>query len=373
MRNPAIESRITNIDVIRGVAVLAIPIMNVVSFGLPPAAYYNLSAGGSVSALDWLVGIAGEVFIDQKAMGLFSMLFGAGIVLFADRVAAKGGSAIGLSLWRNLILFGFGVLHSLLWIGDVLVVYALCAPFLIACRRADPKILLATGIALTLSPVLIASYAHSLRLPVDALGTFWLTSGAEMSDAVLAYVLGDAFLRAAGMMLVGVALYRFGIIQGGSSDAVYRRFVWIGLGLGLPLAAVGTAIQVWSEFSPELALLSEIPNTVATLPATLGYLGCITLWCRSLSRATSWRFEAVGRMALTNYVSQTIIGLLILDAWLGQSLNRSGLLLFVIALAVLQVIWSERWLAGHRYGPLEWLWRSATYRRWQANGLAAVA
>ena len=373
MRNPAIDNRITNIDVIRGVAVLAIPIMNVVSYGLPPAAYYNLSAGGSLTAVDWLIGIAGEIFIDQKAMGLFSMLFGAGIVFFADRVAAKGGSAIGLSLWRNVVLFGFGVLHSLLWIGDVLVVYALCAPFLIACRRANPGLLLATGVVLTVSPVLLAGYAHSLQLPVDALGEFWLTYGSEMSAAVLVYVLGDAFLRAAGMMLVGVALYRYGIVQGGRSDAVYRRLALYGLGLGLPLAACGTAIQLWSEFSAELALLSEIPNTLATLPATLGYLGCITLWCRKISRTTSWRFEAVGRMALTNYISQTIIGLLVLDALFGNSLDRSGLALFVLLLAAAQIIWSNRWLARHRYGPLEWLWRSATYRRWQANALGAIA
>ena len=373
MRNPTIDGRITNLDVIRGLAVLAIPVMNVVSYGLPPAAYYNLTAGGSVTALDWLIGVVGEIFIDQKAMGLFSMLFGASIVLFADRVAAKGGSAIGLSLWRNLILFGFGVLHSVLWVGDVLVVYALCAPFLIACRRANPRILLATGISLTLSPVFLAIYAHLLQLPVDALGSFWLASGPEMSAAIFTYVLGDAFLRAAGLMLVGVALYRFGIVQGAAPDAVYRRFAWLGLGLGLPTAACGTAIQAWYDFSPELALLSEIPNTVATLPVTLGYLGCITLWCRKLDRTKSWHFEAVGRMALSNYVSQTVIGLLVLDAWLGKSLNRSGLALFVLLLAVLQVVWSSQWLARHRFGPLEWLWRSLTYRRWQANALGAIA
>ena len=96
--------RNTYLDLIRGVAVLGILVMNVVSFGLGPGPYFNLSAGGSKTWLDWVIGAFGEVFVDQKFMGLFSLLFGAGIALFCDRASAKTERPTRLSLWRNLLL-----------------------------------------------------------------------------------------------------------------------------------------------------------------------------------------------------------------------------------------------------------------------------
>ena len=120
----AAANRITSLDVVRGVAVLGILTMNVVSFALPDAAYFNIDASSPQSTLDWIVGAAGEIFADQKFMGMFSMLFGAGIVLFADRAASKTSHPVWLSLWRNCLLLLIGIAHSLLWPGDVLTVYA---------------------------------------------------------------------------------------------------------------------------------------------------------------------------------------------------------------------------------------------------------
>jgi uncharacterized protein len=122
------RARITNLDTVRGVAVLGILTMNVVSFGLVATApYFNLSAGGSETWVDWLIGGGGEILADQKFMGLFSMLFGAGIVLFADRAEAKGRRPALFSLWRNFLLLLIGIAHTLIWDGDILVIYALCA------------------------------------------------------------------------------------------------------------------------------------------------------------------------------------------------------------------------------------------------------
>ena len=126
------SARITSLDLVRGVAVLGILLMNAVSFRFETAPYLNLSAGGSETWLDWAVGIFGEVFVDQKFMGLFSLLFGAGMVLFIDRASEKGRRAVLLNLWRNALLFLIGILHFALWDGDVLTVYALSALFLIA-------------------------------------------------------------------------------------------------------------------------------------------------------------------------------------------------------------------------------------------------
>ena len=103
------SARITSLDLIRGVAVLGILLMNAVNFKFGGGPYANLSAGGSETWLDWTVGIFGEIFVDQKFMGLFSLLFGAGMILFIDRASGKGRRAVALNLWRNGLLLLIGI------------------------------------------------------------------------------------------------------------------------------------------------------------------------------------------------------------------------------------------------------------------------
>ncbi|MCP4303302.1 MAG: hypothetical protein GY788_00155, partial [bacterium] len=213
------KSRNTNLDLIRGVAVMGILVMNAVSFGLSEAAYDDIGADGMKISLDWVVGVFGEVFVDQKFMGLFSALFGAGIVLFADRAKAKGRRAVLLSLWRNLLLLLIGFLHSLIWAGDILVVYALAAPILILLRRLKPRTLYVIGVlTVMLSPV----------------AAVWAQSNDKIAEQL--YLI-DPFARAIGMMLIGVGLYRTGIITGDRPKVFYRRLSAWGLAVGLPLAA----------------------------------------------------------------------------------------------------------------------------------------
>lgn len=371
-QGPTAESgRITNLDLVRGVAVLGILVMNAVSYGLGTAAYFNLDAAGSVTALDWLVGALGEVLVDQKFMAIFSMLFGAGIVLFADRAAAKGRNGTGLSLWRNALLLAIGLAHAAMWDGDVLVVYALAAPLLIALRRQRPLVLAVLGV---MTVALSAVAAVAVQSTVDAAGTglgqYWFSSGA-MSDSVGLFLLVDFFGRAIGMMLIGVALYRTGFITGELAPSTYRRLAVVGLGIGLPLAALGLAIVAAGGFGPGVALIGSVPNTIGTIPAAIGYVALISWWNQAggAGRLRA-RLEAVGRMALTNYLSQTIIGLLtfrgiaslVADGW---TPTRSVIAGFVAAVWLAQLWWSPAWLGRFRYGPAEWLWRCATYRRWQ--------
>ena len=114
-------------------------------------------------------------------------------------------------------------------------------------------------------------------------------------------------------------------------------------------------------------MLAAIPNTVATIPVVLGYLSLIVLWDRGGRSIVHRRVRAAGRMALTNYLTQTIIGVIVLRAIFDSSdLSRSWILLFILAVWTLQLLWSEPWLSRFRFGPFEWLWRSATYRRWQS-------
>lgn len=362
---PVGTERNSTLDAVRGVAVLGILTMNAVSFGLPAAAYTNLDAAGSQTLLDWLVGGAGEIFADQKFMGLFSMLFGAGIVLFSERAAAKGRRSVLLSLWRNALLFVIGMVHLLVWDGDVLTMYALCAPVVLALRRLPPKVLFALGGACYAAVAVISwGVQSSLRSYSSVLIDFWHYG--DYYDVVETWFLADYFGRALGAMLIGVALYRTGVMSGHRTPSFYRRMAAWGLGIGLPLSGAGLALVAGTDFDIDWAIAGTIPNTVATVPICLGYLSLIVLWNRGSNSPTRRRIRAAGQMALTNYLTQTALGMLVLRWLLGDvSLTRNGIALFVAVVWMLQLWWSPTWLARFRFGPVEWLWRCATYRHWQ--------
>ena len=348
------SARITSLDLIRGGGVLGILLMNAVSFkfGLPP--YLNLSAGGAETWLDWAVGIFGEIFVDQKFMGLFSLLFGAGMILFIDRASARGRRAVLLNLWRNGLLLIVGILHFLLWVGDVLMLYAISSVSLIALRKLPDKALIGVGgVVFTLS-VACAFLAQNIT---DTTGTslagIWTPGEIETLDWIGIPALFGFFLRGPGMILIGAGLYR--------STAI------VGLSMGLPLAALGVILTALNDYSREVAFIGQIPNTLGTIPASLGYMSLIILWNNSADNWLKRRLRAVGRMALTNYLTQTILGVLILTMLLGDvsGVNRAAILLFVFSVWTLQIWWSQAWLSRFLFGPAEWLWRVATYRTGQ--------
>ena len=249
--------------------------------------------------------------------------------------------------------------------GDVLILYAVCAPLLIAMRNLPTRrlIVLATA-TLIISPVVAAFMQPTIHADGWGLGEYWGVAG-TMSDAVGLWLLSDFFLRALGIMMIGVVVYRTGFLTGDKTDSFYRRTALWGLGLGLPLCAAGFGFVAVNDFEPGVALTGTIPNTAATIPAAMGYAGLIMLWHhRTPERAANKRIRAVGRMALTNYLSQTVLGIGILNGLLDPSdLNRGLLALFVACVWTLQLWWSQAWLKKHCYGPAEWAWRAATYCR----------
>ena len=363
--------RITSLDLLRGVAVLGILLMNAVSFKFGPAPYFNLSAGGSETWLDWTVGVFGEIFIDQKFMGLFSLLFGAGIILFIDRASRRGRRGVALNLWRNALLLLIGILHMALWYGDVLTVYAVSSLFLIALRKLSNRALISLGVvAFTLS-IGCAALAQYVAGATDAsLSGLW-TPGAVPTEGVEGAIAGvfmlGYFLRALGLILVGAGLYRAGFMDGGLPSRTYRLTAIVGLAVGLPLAAAGVGVTAANDYAREIAFIGQIPNTLATIPASLGYMSLIILWNNRLESSLKRRLRAVGRMALTNYLTQTVLGVLVLTILLGDAeyVNRSAILVFIFAVWALQIWWSQAWLSRFLFGPAEWLWRVATYRRGQ--------
>ena len=366
---PVRESgRITSLDLIRGVAVLGILLMNAVNFGLGSAPYFNLSAGGSETWLDRTVGIFGEIFVDQKFMGLFSLLFGAGMILFIDRASRRGTRAVLLNLWRNALLLLIGVLHFLLWDGDVLMVYAVSSVFLLAMRRLPNRALISAGVVVFALSAACTLFAQNLADTTDAsLSGLWTPGEVPNEEAITLIFLSGYFLRALGLILVGAGLYRTGFMNGDMAARTYRLTAIVGLAVGLPLAAASVIITAVNDYSREIAFVGQIPNTLGTIPASLGYMSLIILWN---NRADNWikqRLRAVGRMALTNYLSQTVLGVLILTTLLGniEFVNRSAVLVFVFAVWAVQMWWSQAWLSRFLFGPAEWLWRVATYRSGQ--------
>ena len=362
------NARITSLDLIRGVAVLGILLMNAVSFRFGAAPYFNLSAGGSETWLDWAVGVFGEVFVDQKFMALFSMLFGAGMVLFIDRAGEKGRRAALLNLWRNVLLLLIGILHFWLWDGDVLMVYAVSSVFLLALRKLPNRALISVGVVVFGLSVACAFLAQQMANTTGAsLAGRWTPGEASDAEDIEGVFLLGYFLRGLGLILVGAGLYRTGFMNGALPAGTYRRTAVVGLAVGVPLAATGVIITAVNDYSREIAFIGQIPNTLGTIPFALGYMSLIILWN---NRADSWlreRLRAVGRMALTNYLAQTVLGVLVLTVLLGDAdfVNRGAVLAFVLAVWALQVWWSKAWLSGFLFGPAEWLWRVATYRSGQ--------
>ena len=374
LMNPLVR-RISNLDLIRGIALLGILGMNAISFGLPWAAYWNLSAAGSETWLDFAIGVFCEIFLDQKMMGLFSLLFGTSIVLLVDAAKERGyRRPVLLSVWRNLLLFIIGIIHSLFWDGDVLRLYAICAPIVLLLRNSRPRLLVAFGIFLVVGPATLTLLLQPLFLSDGSLdmttnwamnvgdgiglGKYWFAESSTFGATVGLFFLLDNLGRALGMMLIGVALYRMNILHGNRSLRFYRLVAITGLLIGLPLSSIGTGWLVTSDFANTIALVSLIPNTLATIPTVLGYIGIISIWVSKVKNRLHTHISAIGRMALSNYLLQTVLGIVILRVIFEQgTLGRSQIALFVIFVWALQLIWSKPWLDKFSYGPCEWILR----------------
>ena len=360
------SQRITHLDTVRGVAVMGILIMNAVSFFFVGAAYFDISSPENKTILDWLVGGFGEVFADQKFMALFSILFGASVLLFCERAAAKGHSPVRLSLWRNFLLLLMGLFHESIWEGDILFVYACCAPVLLLCRKLPPTLLISVGTLLYLSPIIVSGLAVSVVDPaafLEVWGSLSIKNPSSDVDLVLLGLMYDVFARAMGMMFIGMGLYANGmLIHANASDALFKRSLCL-VALGALLSGVGLAWTATQNFSPTAIVQGNIANTVGTVPMALGYLGLLMWWNEKTSGVLINRIRALGKTALTNYIGQTVVCVVLASLIPGEWLSRTTVFLLIIVIWWAQLYLAEKWLKQYRFGPLEYLWRCATYRR----------
>jgi len=375
------SQRITNLDFIRGVALLGILVINVIAFGLPITALFNHSAYGAENIFDWIVIVISSVFFEYKMMGLFSMLFGVGLMIFLDNAKQKVKRPKLLSFWRNCLLLLFGIVHLSIWEGDILTTYALCAFFIILFPQIQNNKITIFFITFLVSlDLLLINYIGSLydtsgNLILEEawivaaseggsldLGKFWFSEASEWGNIIgLLFVLG-AGNRAMTLMIVGILLYKLNIIQGNRDLDFYKKLMFYGFGIGLPFSIYSIYLLISSEYNPEVAITSRLWLSLSVVPMVLGYVGLLTILNIKLRTSITERFRACGKMAFTNYITQTLLGVFVLGGFFGIGIfSRSQLVVYIIIIWGLQIYWSKPILDRWRYGPLEWFWRKLTY------------
>ncbi|WP_037386191.1 DUF418 domain-containing protein YeiB [Serratia sp. DD3] len=370
--------RIATLDYARGIAVLGILLMNISAFGLPKAAYLNPAYLGAPSTPDAWTWAVLDLLVQVKFLTLFALLFGAGLQLLLPR--GKQWIRARLS-WLVL----FGLVHSIfMWDGDILLTYGLIG---LVCWRmvrdaADTYSLLKTAVVLYLIGVALLLLLG--LLPHGEPSSFWLPSTAELqyekfwklqggveawrnrldqlSSTLLAIGVQYGW-QLAGLMLLGAVLMRSGWLSHAYPPAYYlRQAAWlIPLSLLLQLPAVALQWRLnwdyrWSGF------LLQVPRELGSPLQAMGYLALIYGYWPKLSKLRiSAGLALVGRMALSNYLLQTVVcSILFYRLGFYQQFDRLQLLAIVPLVWLVNLLFSALWLRYFKQGPVEWLWRKLT-------------
>jgi uncharacterized protein len=392
--------RIAEMDVLRGFALLGILLMNVEYFFRPLQGIYvglDRTLAGADAAASWLV----MAFVQGKFYTLFSMLFGMGFAIQMERAARREARFGGVYARRMTALAVFGAVHGLLiWAGDILLAYALVGFALLLFRRTPvsrlPKwaaALLAAPLALMSLVVAAIELAGSNEIAREQIARSQAESEAEIlqqaARAAEVYATGSfgeqtvqrgvdvlqqlQFLPMFGITLLGFFLLGAWFVRSGaigdpaSHGALFRRMLGIGLGAGAPLA-VGAMLLGYGEGLLRVsarAFAATVTMTVAALLLSFGYLAAVVLLLRRPERRERLApLAAAGRMALTNYVLQSVVMTAIAYSWglgLFGKISRAWQLPLAVAVWGVNLALSRWWLSRFRFGPLEWLWRSITY------------
>jgi uncharacterized protein len=433
---PVVDAeRIRLVDALRGIAVLGILMMNIPIFAMPE--YYSESFRSDPGNVNFWVNAVVTVFFEGKMRALFGMLFGAGVLLFVMKKEGTGVPVTGRFYQRMAWLVFFGLLHAhlILWLGDILYLYGICGMLVYLFRNVNPKYLV-LGVPLVAvldftSGTLFYQQIRDARIGyVDAKASE--TAGRPLTEAqtaaltawrdielslipnrddvkentrkmksdyatVASHVRPQAFRfetlflpimlwDSLALMLLGLALYRWGFLTGAWAERDYWRVLLIGYGIGLPLVIYSFyhSYRVSPNLDASLARMLITPIDWAGLIypfqrilLVMAHASAVILMYKAgVLRSLFSRLEAVGQMAMTNYITQSIICTLV---FFGYGLNWFAELEFyqlfyvVLAIWVLQIIVSPIWLRAFHFGPFEWLWRSLTYRRLQPFRRVTIA
>jgi uncharacterized protein len=360
----------------------------------------NPYAYGDLGGAKRLVWFLSHLLTDMKFMAIFSMLFGAGVVLMAERRAAVGKATAGLHYRRMLWLVLFGAAHGwLLWYGDILFTYAVCGFWVYLLRKKRPKTLITVGLivvgvssAISLfwqftmpwwPPGQVEQMNNDWWAPppemvaeeLDAYRGGWIEQQTQRAPSALfmetMVLLTGMMWRCGGLMLIGMALFKLGFFSANLTDRVYGRTMAVGVLVGLPLITYGVWYREAVEWDVRSAFLGGSQfNYWASIPVALAWIAAVMLVCKhGLFPTLTARLAAVGRMALSSYLLQTIICTTIFyghGLGLYGSVERTGQIAIVFAVWLALLLFCPWWMQHFRFGPFEWLWRSLTYWKVQA-------
>ncbi|GAA0612883.1 DUF418 domain-containing protein [Brevundimonas kwangchunensis] len=385
------KDRIHNLDMLRGWAILGILAVNAISFAWPfQLTMADLPPPGSDTQAD-LIGLwITDVFFADKFRTLFTMLFGVSIFLVGGE---RFDEQRGPLLTRRLMWLGlFGILHGLIWYGDILLHYAYCGLLMMLMRSWKPKRLLWVGGGITLlwGVIAVLGYWAMANMPPEFEAQMQAGQPASDPAAIAAAI---ELYRAGGLapfienakvlatfqlmvspflipitvplMMLGLGLFKSGYLHGKAPLWTYLTVVAIGGANLIAFAVLRWQDIMAGEADPTNGLAAAAGGMAFLI--TLFYASVLILLVRfGLQPLTAW-LVPVGRMAFTNYLTQTLIMVTLYYApwgptWFGQH-DPVQMWTVVVAIWAAQLIWSPLWLSRFSMGPLEWAWRCLTYGR----------
>ncbi|MEP7273526.1 MAG: DUF418 domain-containing protein [Acidobacteriota bacterium] len=375
------SERLPALDAVRGIALLGVLVVNAQSG-------FRLSLFDHIlkfhSHPDWAnrlmdVLIAGTM--EFKAIALFTLLFGIGIGIQAERTASRSLNSSKFLLRRFLVLLVIGLVHMFgIWNGDILVLYAVCGILIIPLLRLPVALLVVLGVAAIVYPFGLPygglrQSAEVLRAHA-ALATQIYSAGSASDILVLRWQEGWHFIvplligilpRTLGLMLLGVAAWRFSIIR---DTQKHRRLLWGILIAAGTAGALTTCLAVYSKSSGrEVSIPFPFDLVGPDVLLALSYAAALFLWLRSQRRGmVVSSLIAGGRMALSNYLAQSVIlGFIFYSYGFGLFGQLGSVAVTIICLVIyaVQLGISRAWLSRYHFGPVEWLWRSLSYGRRQ--------
>lgn len=414
------KARIESIDTLRGLALFGILLMNIVAFANPFAAYLDPRVDGAGQGIDLWTFMGVDILAEGSMRAIFSMLFGAGMLIFLNKPNADPTNVRGLYYRRTLLLVVFGLFnaYALVWVGDILYAYGMTGLVLYFFKDMPALRLAKVSAGVFFVLLILHTSMHMqgrmLKSEVDAVHA--LPAGTELSSEqtetlatwdtfmeqqfmtpeliaeelqakkggyltnfhhaaevnVFIQTFGfvvNTFWDSLAMMLLGMAFLKWGIFDASRSVKTYTLFCLFGFGIGIPLNAWETFTFVNSDFQIHWNSFNRPTYDIGRLALALGYIGLVMLVCKS--GILAWLrmgLARVGQMALTNYLSQSVIcNVLFLGFGFGLAgeLARHQIYYVVFAVWVLQFFFSIWWLQRFRFGPAEWLWRSLTYKNAQ--------
>jgi uncharacterized protein len=392
------SERIHSLDVIRALALFGVLQINL--FILSGTSYVRLS--GRLHSLGWgglVLERFRDMFLSGKSMSLFCLLFGIGFAIQMDRAANRSGSDCLFATRRFLVLISFGVLHAfLIWPGDILFMYGIVGLLMIPIRAWRTKSLLFLFAALFIFSNIQSLIGPKLRLPLEWQFQYWRTQFPWLIPQIDQAYLGHSwfatmrwriwewghyrnsirwyeFVQVLPLFVAGLAIWKSGLLT--SLEANRRKVIflfnltfWPGVILNTALTLNLTAIMKWS-----------IPMRMIFAPRTPLVAFGMFFGLLLLLQGERWRnllepLAPMGRMALTNYLTQTLVGAWIFNGHglgLWGKMSGTGLFILGVGIYAAQIAFSTCWLARFRFGPLEWLWRSASYTTWQPMRLEPAA